>query len=74
MNLPAVCSEADSPTAGKPLSSLPQRAVPSGPESAEKEFVYMEETDVLGHKEKMDAWRRPFELEHTGFVLYLPTQ
>lgn len=26
----------------------------------------MEKTDVLGHKEKMDAWRRPFELEGFG--------
>lgn len=59
--LPAACPGLAMPAAGKPLSSLPCRAVPSGLNSAEKELVYMEETD---------AWRRLLELEHTGLVLY----
>jgi len=46
INLPAACSELAMPAAGKPLSSLPHRAVPSGLNSAEKELVYMEETDA----------------------------
>lgn len=28
--------------------------------------------EAVGHKEKTDAWRRPFELECRGFALYLP--